>query len=75
MMRKLATGALILACAAILGCVDPAHSRFASKGPCEVSVGSHFCTGGDPDEGSAMTNNPDPALRQFPGTFSGGGGR
>lgn len=71
-MRILTVGLSAVACVALSGCVDPAHSRFASKGPCEVSVGSHFCTG-SADEGSAMTDNPDPAVHQFPGSFTGAG--
>lgn len=76
-MRLLATGLvkigfLATACAALSGCVDPAHSRFANTGPCEISVGSHMCTSEDDTGGHALTANGDAALHQFSGAIGGG---
>ena len=57
---------LLAASWALSGCVDPNHSRFANKGPCEVSTGSRFCASGD-GEATALDIMGDSDLRQDPG--------
>ena len=56
---------------ALCGCVDPAHSRWAGQGTCEVSTGSHMCTDG-PGDAAPLTANGDPSLRQDVGSVPGG---
>lgn len=42
----------------LAGCVDPAHSRFANVGQCEVSTGSNICATGPADGVMGSANDP-----------------